>query len=313
MRYVVNAAEPFIVPVTHPNDSRVNSIGEPLRTITGANRGEKALVTPVVTRIGQTGFGDGGKNHRVDKPLTTITSKAEHLLVSPTLIQTGYGERPGQDPRCRTAEAPLSTVVPPGNGAQLVAAFMAQHNYLDPGRATDAPLSTITGINKQALIAAYMAQHNRGATGHSVEDPLSTLTGRGSQQQLVASHLLKLRNNCHGSDLEAPLHTLAAQGEHFGLVASFMAKYYRTATGCDLHDPLHTITGTDRFADIRATLTRAERLAQEVTLLTAQRDQALRRAEDARGLKAERERRAENDSKSGIDAAGPVAGVLLPF
>ena len=54
---------------------------------------------------------------------------------------------------------------------------------------------------------------------------------------------------------------------------------------------LTSFTGTDRFADIRDTLTRAERLAKEVTLLTAQRDQALRRAEDARGLKAERERR----------------------
>ncbi|MGE0645795.1 MAG: hypothetical protein AB7P24_19220 [Nitrospira sp.] len=56
---------------------------------------------------------------------------------------------------------------------------------------------------------------------------------------------------------------------------------------------LTSFTGTDRFADIRDTLTRAEWLAHEVTLLTAQRDQALRRAEDARGLKAERERRAD--------------------
>lgn len=56
---------------------------------------------------------------------------------------------------------------------------------------------------------------------------------------------------------------------------------------------LTSFTGTDRFAGIRDTLTRAERLAHEVTLLTAQRDQALRRAEDARGLKAERERRAD--------------------
>jgi hypothetical protein len=53
---------------------------------------------------------------------------------------------------------------------------------------------------------------------------------------------------------------------------------------------LTSFTSTDRFADIRDTLTRAERLAHEVTVLTAQRDQALRRAEDARGLKAERER-----------------------
>ncbi|MCS6319647.1 MAG: hypothetical protein H8K05_18125, partial [Nitrospira sp.] len=56
---------------------------------------------------------------------------------------------------------------------------------------------------------------------------------------------------------------------------------------------LTSFTATDRFADIRDTLTRAERVAKEVTLLTAQRDQALRRAEDARGLKAERERRAD--------------------
>ncbi|ULA60262.1 MAG: hypothetical protein LZF60_220179 [Nitrospira sp.] len=54
---------------------------------------------------------------------------------------------------------------------------------------------------------------------------------------------------------------------------------------------LTSFTYSDRFADIRDTVMRAEKLAQEVTLLTAQRDQALRRAEDARGLKAERERR----------------------
>ncbi|MBA5865020.1 MAG: hypothetical protein GDA65_20270 [Nitrospira sp. CR1.1] len=57
---------------------------------------------------------------------------------------------------------------------------------------------------------------------------------------------------------------------------------------------LTSFTGTDRFADIRATLTRAEGLAREVSLLTAQRDQALRRAEDARGLTAERERRVDS-------------------
>ncbi|MDH4110203.1 MAG: hypothetical protein OEW35_18120, partial [Gammaproteobacteria bacterium] len=56
---------------------------------------------------------------------------------------------------------------------------------------------------------------------------------------------------------------------------------------------LTSFTDTDRFADIRDALTRAERLAHEVTVLTVQRDQALRRAEDARGLKAERERRAD--------------------
>ncbi|MDR4477261.1 MAG: hypothetical protein R3B11_14825 [Nitrospira sp.] len=56
---------------------------------------------------------------------------------------------------------------------------------------------------------------------------------------------------------------------------------------------LTSFTGTDRFADIRDTLTRTERLAHEVTLLTAQRDQAARRAEDARGLQVQRQRQAD--------------------
>jgi DNA (cytosine-5)-methyltransferase 1 len=61
-RYVIDAAKPFIVPVTHQGDWRVHSIDDPLRTITTARRGELALA-------------------------------------SPTLIQTGYGEREGQAPR----------------------------------------------------------------------------------------------------------------------------------------------------------------------------------------------------------------------
>jgi hypothetical protein len=69
---------------------------------------------------------------------------------------------------------------------------------------------------------------------------------------------------------------------------------------------LTSFTGTDRFADIRNTVTQAERLTQEVTLLTAQRDQALRRAEDARGLKAERERR-EHTYRAELGAIATLA------
>ena len=69
---------------------------------------------------------------------------------------------------------------------------------------------------------------------------------------------------------------------------------------------LTSFTDTDRFADIRDTLTRTEKLAQEVTLLTAQRDQALRRAEDARGLKAERERR-EQTYRAALGAIATLA------
>jgi DNA (cytosine-5)-methyltransferase 1 len=46
-RYVIDAADPFIVPITHQGDNRVHSIHEPMRTVTTANRGELALATAV--------------------------------------------------------------------------------------------------------------------------------------------------------------------------------------------------------------------------------------------------------------------------
>ena len=176
-RYVIDAAEPFIVPVTHQGDDRCHGISEPLRTITTAQRGELALV-------------------------------------SPTLVQTGYGEREGQAPRAPGLHKPLGTVV--------------------------------AGGGKHALVAAFLAQHNTGVTGHDARKPMSTITGRGTQQQLVASSLVKLRNNCDGQDHRAPLHTVTTGG-HFAEVRAFLIKYFATATGQSLDDPLHTVTTNDRF------------------------------------------------------------------
>jgi len=43
-KYVLDAAEPFIVNITHQGGDRTESVSEPLRTITAARRGEKAVV-----------------------------------------------------------------------------------------------------------------------------------------------------------------------------------------------------------------------------------------------------------------------------
>ena len=46
VRYIVDAADPFIVPVTHSGDRRVHPVDEPMRTLTAAHRGEHALISP---------------------------------------------------------------------------------------------------------------------------------------------------------------------------------------------------------------------------------------------------------------------------
>jgi site-specific DNA-cytosine methylase len=64
-RFVIDAAEPFIVPVTHAGDDRSHAATEPLRTITGANRGEFAVVDAtiapfLVPRYGEDPHRNGG-------------------------------------------------------------------------------------------------------------------------------------------------------------------------------------------------------------------------------------------------------------
>lgn len=51
-RYVLESPRPFVVNLTHAGGERVEDLDEPLRTVTGANRGEKALCAPFLARIG---------------------------------------------------------------------------------------------------------------------------------------------------------------------------------------------------------------------------------------------------------------------
>jgi DNA (cytosine-5)-methyltransferase 1 len=95
---------------------------------------------PFIARIGHTGWGDGGKVQPLAKPLTTVTTKAEHLLVSPTLVQTGYGERAGQAPRVPGLDKPLGTVVAGGAKHGLVAAFLTKHYGGVVGHGLERPL-----------------------------------------------------------------------------------------------------------------------------------------------------------------------------
>jgi len=97
------------------------------RVAAGIQRYVIDAAEPYIVRIGHTGHGDSGKTRGIHEPLSTITSKAEHLLVAPTLVQTGYGEREGQAPRVPGLDKPLGTIMAGGAKHALVAAFLAKH------------------------------------------------------------------------------------------------------------------------------------------------------------------------------------------
>ena len=171
---------------------------------------------PYIVRIGHAGHGDGAKVCGLDDPLTTITSKAEHLLVAPTLIQTGYGERPGQAPRV-------------------------------PG--LDKPLGTAVDGQKHALVAAFLAKHYGGneTPGAPLTAPMSTITTQ-DHHHLVAAHLLKLRGTSTGSATSDPVPTISAQGTHIAEVRAFLVKFYGTGGQlAGLDEPMHTLPTKDRM------------------------------------------------------------------
>lgn len=229
MRYVINAARPFIVPVTNTgwNPNRVCSIDDPLATITTSKGGEMALLSPMVVN---TDFVNtrASRVYHPEEPLRTTTAQPATALAAATLIQTGYGEREGQSPRVPGIGKPLGTVVAGGGKHALVAAFLAQHNG---------------------------GPRNLNIAGHAADKPVSTITGRGTQQNLVTSNLIKLQRHQSAKSVEQPLDTILAGGTHFAEVRAFLIKYYgNERDGHSLFDPLGTVTTKDHFGIVTTSI-----------------------------------------------------------
>lgn len=296
-RYVIDSPSPFIVNLTHHGSDRVESLDEPLRTVTGAHRGEKALVSPYIVGVGgragqspertadaplgtvtskrdvavvtpyltelahsdmgrwgkgtpdlhaplgtvhaggkshalvapllvrggQTG-GNGNYSNSVTDPLTTIVSKAEHMVVSPTLIQAG------------------------GEKSELVAAFLAKHYGGVVGSRLTDPTGTVTATDHHSLVAATLLHNTTGNPATSPDGPLKTVA-TGGHHGLVASHLVKLYGSCRdGQPLTDPIASVTAQGLHLAEVRAFLVAYFGSEKdGAKLTDPLRTATSRDRF------------------------------------------------------------------
>lgn len=188
-RHVIDEADPFIIPVTHPNDQRVHSIREPFRTVTAANRGELAYIAP-------------------------------------TLIQTGYGERPGQEPRALDIRKPIGVQVAGGAKHAVVAPF---------------------------LELAYSERDGGWNGGRDIRRPFASVTTK-DHHRLIASFGVKLRGTSPAHlrsstfDLGNQVPTITTSGTHLLEVRAFLDKYYGTGVANDVRKPFDTMTTHDRFA-----------------------------------------------------------------
>lgn len=191
MRYVVNAAEPFIVPIAHYNGtSPAHSLREPLRTVTAWPKGGHfALVAPVVS--------------------------------------TYYGEKSDRDDRCARVDRPVATQTTENRHA-LVSAFLAKHYGGVTGSAMAAPIGTVTSIDHHSLVASHLIKL-RGTCrdGQAVNAPAPTVTAGGNHVGEVRAFLLKYYGTDQDPQLRDPLHTVTTK-DRFGLV-TVKGELYRLA------------------------------------------------------------------------------------
>ena len=140
----------------------------------------EAALAPFVSR--QFGKSIG---HPLDEPSATVTAGGggKSQLVVPSLIQMGYGERPGQDPRVLQLHKPLGTVTAGGNKFAITAANLIKHfggNYSGPGVDLSEPVHTITTTDHHAIVSSHLIMmYSACQDGQSVDKPLPTVTAGG--------------------------------------------------------------------------------------------------------------------------------------
>lgn len=304
---VTPIAAPFAVSVAHGESGgrRSYSIEETQRTVVAGGVTEalvQAEMSETTDAAFLTSFHQGQVGRDVNEPLATVTSNSFKKrpggappmgIVRTALTVPRYGERPGQEPRCGTVEAPHPTVVGTGNGASLVeaeltevAAFTSYGQQGGLNRSVEGPMHTVTASKKDsnALVTATLARQFGNSLAADVKEPLGTVTaGGGGKTQLVQAYLEEYsigapkvafmaqhNTGVIGRPVDAPLSTVTQTGSHQSLVtgdlapagetaeASFLTHMYSSneaGGGGDPNEPARTVTaGGYHAAEVRAML-----------------------------------------------------------
>ncbi|WP_232820850.1 DNA cytosine methyltransferase, partial [Thalassobius sp. I31.1] len=180
-RYVLDAERPFLVNLTH--GGRVEDLAGPFKTITGANRGEKALFCPTLLRH----FGQStGQSPEAPMPTVVAGGGGKTGLITPSLTRFNT-EATGQDLRGPMATITANSFIKrPGGAAPLgiiTPHIATMRNAQKPFNGANEPTHTITaggaGLSMVAPVLANVANSKttgRGPNAWTVEEPARTIT-----------------------------------------------------------------------------------------------------------------------------------------
>ena len=209
-----SVVSPVIAPATHQGSVRINDPLEPLPTVTCANRGEQMLISPVM--VGAGGPVYSGHPVSADHPIGTLMTRSHRAVASACIVQAGHGEGSGANKRrshgVNDICGPVGTVTASGGGQSVSTAVMIQAN------------------------GGFNTVHAK-----DIRDPMTTVTNTGSQQQLVTATLVTNTTGHAPTDLDCPVPTVTT-GQHHTLTTAHLVHLRGNCDARDANGPLHTIS-----------------------------------------------------------------------
>ena len=180
------------------------------------------------------------RGQQIQKPLMTVDASNRYGLVTPYMIQSGYGERDGQAPRVLDIEKPLGTVVAQSNKFAMCSAFISKYyggGNTNPASGADEPLPTVTAIDHNAVCAVAVTQFNNNSIGQEVTKPINTLTAKANHYAEVCAFLVKYYSgDGNGSSCSEPAPTITTK-DRLGLVTVHSQDYQIVDIGLRMLTP----------------------------------------------------------------------------
>lgn len=214
-KFVLDNPQPFIVPIANWSGELAQSANEPLRTVTSGPRG------------------------------------GSFAVASPTLVQTGYGERQGQQPRVSGLDQPLGTVVAGGVKHALSSAVILPATHQDADRVNDPgePMPTVTAANRGELMMASPVMIGAGGPVYAgkpapADQPMGTLMTH-NHRALVTAFIEQANggfNTTPAKGADEPLTTVTNTGSQQRLVTASLATLRRNCVGRAIDEPVPTMT-----------------------------------------------------------------------
>lgn len=257
-RYVIRAAEPFIVPITQKGwgGDRAHAVRDPMKTLTSSKGGEFALADASVAMLSSVAHGDhseraGLRAWPADDPTRTQTGTHDKALVSGSLVRTNFQSAAARN-GIADLQDPMTTNT--GDGGIAVASACLVPSYGERegqqprcGDIQEPGATVVPGGNGGRLVAASLTQMNSRDVGSAADDPARTHVGK-DHQGLSAATLIRQFGTSTARDIADPHPTVMTEGDggKSGVSVAYMAQGNHERLGRAADEP--TTTQTERGA-----------------------------------------------------------------